>query len=141
MQKKIIFALYIHTGNTKLVKFELEYVLNTSVTVLYPRLVTLSGLSDWFADNVEINGDVYTFYWEGSDQSAKVLFKRRERGVRFRWLEDEGEDVYFEFKIHVDELTNELALIIIDFADEDEIDDAKDLWDKQIEKMKRNLGI
>lgn len=124
-----------------MVKFELEYVLNTSVRVLYPRLVTPSGLSDWFADNVDINGDVYTFYWEGSEQSANVLFKRREKGVRFRWVEDEGEEVYFEFKIHVDELTNELALIIIDFADEDDVDDAKDLWDKQIDKMKRNLGI
>lgn len=124
-----------------MVKFELEYVVNTTVKVLYPRLTTPSGLSDWFADNVDINGDIYTFYWEGSEQKARVLFKRRDKAIRFRWEEDEGEDVYFEFKIRIDELTNGIALIITDFAEEDEMNDSKDLWDKQIERLRRNLGI
>lgn len=124
-----------------MVKFELEYVVNTTVKVLYPRLSTPSGLSDWFADNVDLNGDVFTFYWEGSEQSAKILFQRRDKAIRFRWEEDEGEDVYFEFKIRVDELTNEVALIITDFAEEDELDDARELWDKQIERFRRQLGI
>lgn len=124
-----------------MVKFELEYELHTTVKVLYPRLSTPSGLSDWFADNVDMNGETFTFYWEGSEQNAKLLFKRRDKAVRFRWEEDEGEDVYFEFKIKVDELTNDIALIITDFAEEDEVDDAKELWDKQIEKFRRNLGI
>lgn len=122
-------------------KFELEYLVRTSVKVLYPRLSTPAGLSDWFADNVDMKGDIYTFFWEGSEQSAKVLFKRRDKAIRFRWLEDEGEEVYFEFKIRVDELTNEVALIITDFADDDEIDDATDLWDKQIDRFRKNLGI
>lgn len=124
-----------------MVKFELEYLVNTTVKVLYPRLATPSGLSDWFADNVDLNGDIYTFYWEGSEQSARVLFKRRDKAIRFRWIEDEGEDVYFEFKIRVDELTNEVALIITDFADEDDVDSARELWDKQLERFRRNLGI
>ena len=124
-----------------MVKFELEYVVNTTVKVLYPRLATPSGLSDWFADNVDLNGDVFTFYWEGSDQSARILFQRRDKAIRFRWLEDEGEDVYFEFKIRVDELTSEVALIITDFAEEDEVDEARDLWDKQMERFCHQLGI
>lgn len=125
----------------EMIKFELEYLVNTSVRVLYPRLATPSGLSDWFADNVDIRGDIYTFYWEGSEQSAKLLFKRRDKSIRFRWLEDEDLDVYFEFKIKIDELTNEVALIIIDFAEEDDIEDAKDLWNKQIDRFRKNLGI
>ncbi len=124
-----------------MVKFEMEYILNTSIKVLYPRLATPSGLSDWFADNVDIKDDIYTFYWEGSEQQARVLFKRRDKSIRFRWMDEEDEDVYFEFKIRVDELTNGLALIIVDFAEEDDLDDAKDLWDKQIDKMRGNLGM
>ncbi len=124
-----------------MVKFELEYILNTTVKVLYPRLSTPSGLADWFADNVDLNGDVFTFHWEGSEQSAKVLFKRRDKAIRFRWLEDEGQDVYFEFKIRLDELTNEVALIITDFAEEDEVEDAKELWNEQIDRFCHNLGI
>jgi len=124
-----------------MVKFELEYILKTSVKVLYPRLSTPSGLADWFADNVDLDGDIFTFYWEGSAQSAKVLFKRRDKAIRFRWLEDEGEDVYFEFKIRVDDLTNEVALIVTDFAEEDEVEDAKELWNKQIGRFCHNLGI
>lgn len=124
-----------------MIKYELEYVVNTTVKVLYPRLTTPSGLSDWFADNVNINGEYYTFYWEGSEQRAKLIFKRRDKAIRFQWEEDEGEDVYFEFKIKVDELTNSVALIITDFAEEDELDESRELWDKQIERMRRNLGI
>lgn len=126
-----------------MVKFELEYEVHTTVKVLYPRLATPSGLSDWFADNVDLNDDVYTFFWEGSEQSAKLLSKKRDKSIRFRWMEDEeaGEDVYFEFRIRVDELTNEVALIITDFADDDDLDGAKELWDKQIERFRRNLGM
>ncbi len=124
-----------------MVKYELEYVVNTTVRVLYPRLATPSGLADWFADNVDLNGDYYTFHWEGSEQRAKVLFKRKDKAIRFQWEEDEGEDVYFEFKIKVDELTHSVALIITGFAEEDEVDEEKGLWDKQIERMRRNLGI
>lgn len=122
-------------------KFEQEYELHTSVRVLYPRLSTPAGLSDWFADNVDMKGDIFTFYWEGSEQSAKMLFKRKDKAIRFQWIEDEDEDVYFEFKIKVDEITNEVALIITDFADDDEVEDAKGLWDKQIERFRKNLGI
>ncbi len=126
----------------KMIKYELEYILNTSVKTLYPRLSTPSGLSDWFADNVNINDDIYTFFWEGSQESARVLFKRKDKAIRFRWLEDEeeGKSVYFEFKVRVEELTNEVALLITDFAEEDEIDDAKALWDKQVNRFRMRLG-
>jgi hypothetical protein len=125
----------------EMVKFELEYVLNTSVKILYPRLSSPSGLSDWFADNVDVNGEIYTFHWESSEQQAKLIFKRRDKAIRFSWLDEEDENCYFEFKIKVDELTNEVALIISDFAEEDEVEDSKNLWDKQITRMRNNLGM
>jgi uncharacterized protein YndB with AHSA1/START domain len=58
-------------------KFELEYSLNSSPKILYARLVTPAGLSEWFADDININGDIYTFIWNGTEQSAKLLTKKK----------------------------------------------------------------
>jgi|SRR6056297_2722183 len=121
-------------------KFELEYSLNSSPKILYPRLVTPAGLSEWFADDININGDIYTFIWNGSEQSAKLLTKKENQLVRYQWTEDD-EDTYFEFKIRKDDLTGEVALVITDFAEDDEKNDAIDLWNSQIAELKHTLGL
>jgi uncharacterized protein YndB with AHSA1/START domain len=121
-------------------KFELEYSLNSSPKILYPRLVTPAGLSEWFADDININGDIYTFIWNGAEQSAKLLTKKDNQLVRYQWTEDD-EDTYFEFKIHKDDLTGEVALVITDFAEDDEKKDSIELWDSQIAELKHTLGL
>jgi|SRR6056297_709954 len=121
-------------------KFELEYSLNSSPKILYPRLVTPAGLSEWFADDININGNIYTFIWNGAEQAAKLLTKKDNQLVRYQWVDDE-EDVFFEFRIRKDELTGEVALVITDFAENDEKDDAIDLWDSQISELKHTLGL
>lgn len=123
------------------IKYEMEYLLNASPSALYPRLSTPSGLSDWFADDVNINGNKYTFFWDGSEQEAILLAKRTNVFIRFKWLDDESDNTYFEFRLETDDLTSEVALVIVDFAEEDEIEDAKELWDTQIEKLKHNFGL
>lgn len=122
-------------------KFELEYSLNSSPKILYPRLVTPAGLSEWFADDININGDIYTFIWDGSKQEAKLITKKENEMARYQWIDDEEEDIFFEFKIHKDDLTGEVALVITDFAEDDEKDDSMDLWDSQISELKHTLGL
>lgn len=124
------------------VKFQKEYLLNTSKGILYNCLSTPSGLSEWFADDVNIKNDVYTFYWDGSEEDARLLTKKRDEFVRFRWLEaeEDGEDVFFELRIKIDPLTGETALIVTDHSDEDELEESQLLWDSQIDKLKRILG-
>jgi uncharacterized protein YndB with AHSA1/START domain len=124
-------------------KYELEYDLSTSPKLIYTRLSTPSGLSEWFADNVKLNGKNFIFDWDGSEQEAKVVMKKANEYMRFKWLEDdeESEESYFEFRITKDELTNDVSLIITDFAEDDEIDDSKDLWDQQISELKRAIGL
>ncbi|HSH51748.1 MAG TPA: START-like domain-containing protein [Bacteroidales bacterium] len=121
-------------------KFELEYSVNSSPKILYYRLVSPAGLSEWFADDININGDIYTFIWNGAEQTAKLLTKKENKLVRYQWTEEE-EDTYFEFKIRKDDLTGEVALVITDFAEEDEKDDSIDLWDSQIAELKHTLGL
>jgi len=124
------------------VKFEMEFEVNSSVAVLFNMISTPSGLSEWFADDVNIKDDLFTFIWDGSVQQAKLIGKRKQESVKFQWLEDfeEGLKTYFEFAIKVDDLTNDVALIITDFADDDELVDAKRLWSNQINDLKATIG-
>ena len=121
-------------------KYELEYSINSSPKILYARLSTPGGLSEWFADDINIQGNLYTFIWEGTEQQAELITKKENQLVRFKWLDDDDIN-YFEFRIRKDELTGEVALIITDFAEEDEKDDAVDLWDTQIAELKHALGL
>ena len=126
-------------------KYTLEYPFNSSPTVLFNRLSTASGLSEWFADDVYVNEKTYTFVWDGAEQKAEMLSRKNPEHVKFQWLEEdfdeEDDSAFFEFRIRKDDLTGETALIITDFADDDDKDDAIELWDTQINNLKHKLGI
>ena len=123
-------------------RFELEYTLNSPTRVLFDRLSTPEGLAEWFADNVTVNGDVFTFFWAKVEARARLAHIRENKSVRFEWLDfADNENNFFEFKIVIHELTNDTALMITDHADDDEIEDAKDLWDNQISYLKKVLGL
>lgn len=122
-------------------KLELEYTINSSPKVLFNRLSTAGGLSEWFADNVNVKGETFTFIWGESEQIAELILKKNNKYVRFRWIDDEEEIFYFEFKVNIHELTGDVALLITDFAEEDELDDTTELWNTQIAKLKHVLGL
>lgn len=119
-------------------KIQLEYVINCSPKVLYNRLSTASGLAEWFADDVRVQGKRYTFIWEGSEQTAEMTLRKENRLVRFNWVDDDN--LYFEFKISQDELTGDVSLIIVDFSEEDELEETRELWNTQIADLKHILG-
>lgn len=121
-------------------KVEIEFLLKTSPKILYNMISTPSGLSDWFADNVNVRDDVFTFFWDGSEEKAKLLSKVKDQSVRFQWEYDEDEDVYFEFRIKIDPMTREVALIITDFPEKGDEESNRDLWESQCEDLKRVLG-
>ena len=122
---------------TERIKVHLEYVINCSPKVLFNRLSSASGLAEWFADDVRVRGNRYTFIWEGAEQVAEMAMRKENKLVRFNWLENGG---YFEFRINQDELTGDVSLIVIDFSDEDEVEETQDLWNTQILELKRVLG-
>jgi uncharacterized protein YndB with AHSA1/START domain len=122
-------------------KFELEYTLNSSPKILFNRLSTPGGLSEWFADDVNLNGPIFTFIWEQIEQQAEVMQRKDNKYIRFHWLADENENTFFEFRLVQDEITGDVSLLITDFAEEDEKDDAIDLWDTQIAELKHVIGL
>ncbi|MDR2389790.1 MAG: hypothetical protein LBD89_08420 [Tannerellaceae bacterium] len=122
-------------------KFHIEYVFDTvSRRSLWNHLTTPPGLSSWFAERVEIKDNTYRFQWNKEQQEAEVVLMKPEVRIRYRWL-DEDDTVYFEFLIHTIELTGGIALEITDFAEPGEKQDAIELWDTQVEELKRTLGI
>ncbi|WP_066217741.1 START-like domain-containing protein [Formosa haliotis] len=122
------------------IKFELEFPIQVSPTLLYQYISTPSGLSEWFADNVNSRGELYKFIWDGAEEQAKLLSKKSGERIKFKWLHDEDAPYYFELRIQVDEITKDVSLIVVDFSEEDEIDETKMLWENQISDLKHVLG-
>ena len=122
--------------------FSIEYDFHASPQLLFQYLSTPSGLSEWFADNVNSRGERFTFIWDDSEETALLLQKKNNDKVNFQWQNDEDDDgeYYFEFKIQVDEITKDVSLIITDFAEEDELEESKMLWDNLVSDLKQVLG-
>ena len=121
------------------VKYELEFPIQASPNMLYQYISSASNLSEWFADNVNSRGKVFSFFWDGVEEKAELLSSKNNTYVKFKWLEND-DDCFFEIKITVDEITKDVSLIIIDFADSDEVEEAKMLWESQISDLKSVIG-
>ncbi len=121
--------------------YSLEYELNSSPDVLFEFISTPGGLEKWFADRVYIIEGNFVFNWEdGEKRLAKQIATKDKEWVRFHWL-DEPEKRYFEFKIVIDDLTSEVALIVSDFADNPkELEESTRLWNQQIHDLHHNIG-
>ncbi|MBE0391003.1 uncharacterized protein YndB with AHSA1/START domain [Flavobacterium sp. 7E] len=123
-------------------RYEIEFPINSSPQLLYQYISTPSGLSEWFADNVNSRGEFFTFIWDGSEEKARLASKKSGEKVKFKWVDDSNKDTeyYFEMHILVDELTKDVSIMVVDFAEEDEIDEAKLLWENQISDLKHLIG-
>tara|TARA_Y100000768_G_scaffold101920_1_gene74470 strand:+ start:166 stop:558 length:393 start_codon:yes stop_codon:yes gene_type:complete len=127
---------------SKKVSFSIEYNIQASPQLLFQYLSTPSGLSEWFADNVNSRGETYTFIWDGSEEVAKLIQIKANEKVKFQWQTGDKDDdkYFFEFLLQVDEITKDVSLIISDFSDEDELEESKMLWNNLIQDLKHVLG-
>ena len=122
------------------IKYEMEFPIHASPSLLYQYISTPSGMSEWYADNVNSRGEYFTFIWEGSEERAKLLGKKNGERIKFRWEDDLDTDYYFELRIQVDEITKDVSLMVTDYADEDEVEEGKMLWENMISSLKHILG-
>ena len=124
------------------IKFEVEYPIHASPSMLYQYISTASSLSEWFADNVNSRGIIFSFFWDGTEEKAELLSSKSNSFVKFRWLDgtDDQDKYYFEIRIVVDEITKAVSLIVTDFSYEDEVEENKMLWDNQISDLKQVIG-
>lgn len=122
------------------VKYEIEFPIQASPQLLYQYISTPSGLSEWFADNVNSRGELFKFIWDGVEEQAKLVTKKSGERIKFKWTTDEDTSYYFEVRIQVDEITKDVSIIVTDFSEEDEVEEAKMLWENQISDLKHVLG-
>ena len=124
------------------VRYEIEFPINSSPQLLYQYISTPSGLSEWFADNVNSRGEFFTFIWNDSEEKARLASKKTREKVKFKWVDDKGKDTEYFFELHilVDELTKDVSLMVVDFADKDEVEEATLLWENQISDLKHLIG-
>jgi len=124
---------------------ELEFTFKTSPGMLFSRLSTPDGLAEWFADDVNLDGNIYTFIWDKSEHQAEMISMKENKYVRFRWLDNIDNDDntnYFEFKVSADQIVGGVALHVTEVIDQDDdLEDATSLWNYQIAELKRNLGV
>jgi uncharacterized protein YndB with AHSA1/START domain len=123
-------------------RYEIEFPINSSPQLLYQYISTPSGLSEWFADNVNSRGEFFTFIWDDSEEKARLCSKKSGEKVRFKWVDANNKDTdyFFELNILVDEITKDVSLMVTDFAEKDEIKEATQLWENQISDLKHVIG-
>ena len=123
------------------IKFELEIPVHASPHMLYQYISSPSNLQEWFADKVNSRGKLFSFIWDGEEEKAELISKKSDERVRFKWVESEDDDSFFEIKIQVDALTKDVSLMITDFADDDEeVEVSKQLWENQIDELRHTIG-
>lgn len=120
------------------VKFQLEYIINSSPRILYPFLHEPNELAQWFADDVNYFDNVYEFVWDNESFKAKLVHAKENKCVKFKWIEDDP--YYFEIEIIQDELTNDVALSITDHCKEHNLEDRKKIWDNSISYLQSVIG-
>ena len=123
-------------------KVHLEYPLNgNSRNIVWDFIGTVGGLEAWMADKITERDGVYTFLWgKNETREAELLGRREGAYIRFHWL-DEAPKTYFELRINVSELTKAHVLEITEVAHNEEEEDLKQMWESQMEELRRVAGV
>ena len=93
----------------------------------------------WFCEAVDIQDDIYTFEWEGSEEVAQLVDDIEEERVRFVW-EDGEEGEYLEFNMYKSDVTNETIFEITDFCDKGDEDETRDYWSTLMDSLRSATG-
>tara|TARA_Y100000996_G_scaffold370301_1_gene317807 strand:- start:1914 stop:2309 length:396 start_codon:yes stop_codon:yes gene_type:complete len=126
-------------------KFVGEYPINASRKMLFPYLSTATGLCQWFADDVNINNIDKTliFLVDGEERIAVIDSIKNNRYVKFRFLnEDEKpkENDTLEFRLEINELTQEVFVRVEEFTESDDLDESFQIWDNLLAQLKEIIG-
>lgn len=122
------------------VKFSKEFIFRASPAILYQFLTTPDCLIRWFCDEVHINGAVYSFIWDGSEEEAELIEDIEDELLRFHWEDSDDESEYLEFRMSRSPVTGETIMVITDYCDADEVEDQEKLWASQMESLRSTTG-
>ena len=127
-------------------KIDIEYPLAIkSPALIWEQISSAHGLERWFADHVNEEDGMFTFTWgepwtEQDIREAHVLESVVNDHIRLKW-DEEDDDTYFEMRIAKSDLTHQLNLLITDFAEDDDVDGLKILWESMLDRLHRASGL
>jgi uncharacterized protein YndB with AHSA1/START domain len=140
-----MFTSAMTKPDTSKIKFVREYAINASAKILYPYLSSPSGLSRWFAEDVNVvSNQVYNFIWDKTDHIATISNQRLNRSIRFVFADENRqygpEADYVDFTIESSELTGEQFLRITDFSSDQDEEEMEELWENLIQSLREIIG-
>jgi uncharacterized protein YndB with AHSA1/START domain len=123
-------------------KLELEYPLRSSTSILFQYISTPSGLQSWFADHVDVIGSSrYRFRWDDQTEINAVVLKNvTNKFIRFSMENGQGNDEFMEFRIVQDDITGDVELVITEFINDGEEDNAASIWDSAVDNLRHVIG-
>ncbi len=126
--------------------FTSDYEIHASVKMLYPYIQTASGLSEWFADDVNINNQkkTFIFLWDNEEHAAHLAAHRTNHFAKFEFLpeneDDEKDPSYFELRLEFNELTQSVFLKVTDYSSFEDQGELQDLWDSLVDALRNTVG-
>ncbi|HMT51866.1 MAG TPA: START-like domain-containing protein [Saprospiraceae bacterium] len=126
--------------SSKRVRIDLEFIFKASPTIIYNFVTTPACLVRWYCNEVDITGETYAFYWQGSSEVATLVDDIEDERVRFKWDEADDDEEYLEFRMYKSDVTNETIFEITDFCDDDEVQEVKDLWTTLTTELRKECG-
>ncbi len=129
-------------------KIDIEYPLAIkSPALIWEQISSAHGLERWFADHVTEEDGVFTFTWgepwtEQDIRQAHIVDIQKYDHITLKWDEDEEDDeAFWEMRIAQSDLTHHLNLIITDFAEDDDADGLRILWESNLDRLHRASGL
>lgn len=128
-------------------RIDIEYPLTTeSPNIIWEQISSAHGLERWLADHVTEDNGVFVFTWgepwtQQDIRQAQLIEYVKNDHIRLKWDTDEEEETYWEMRISKSDLTGHLNLLITDFADDDDVDGLKILWESNLESLHRASGL
>ena len=128
-------------------QIQIEHSLNsTSPNIIWKIISTEGGLSRWIADSVKESKGVFSFTW-GSELShhetrnAVLVDRVRHSHIRMRWEDETDPDAYLELRMVRSEITEGYTLHITDYALPEDVDSLFDIWDQNLDQLRRSTGL
>ncbi len=117
-----------------------------SESIIWKLISTADGLSRWIAEEVKQDGNELVFTWgkpgqEYETRRAEILEIAKNNFLRFRWKDEEDLEAYTEISMIKLGVTDEFALSIIDYSEEDDVEGMIYMWNHDIDRLQHKTGI
>lgn len=117
-----------------------------SANVIWQLLSSAEGLEKWIADSVTREDNNLTLTWGevwkvSETWTATIVEEEKLKRIRWKWVDDEDEDAFVELALDKSDITNDYTLLITDHAYDEDVEDLKDIWARNLKRLHRTTGL